>query len=223
MVALAVALGGDPGAPAAHDNRIMPADLVPFLLYRDDEGHQLVRELDPARERLTIGRRRSCDVALTWDEAVSRLHAELVRMSADWVLCDDGLSHNGTFVNGARVRGRRRLRDGDQIGVGATQILFDSARGASTTAGDTRVARDPADVRLTPAQLRLLTVLCRPLRESPYAPPASNRQIADELVLSLDTVKGTLSALFERFGLTALPQNHKRAALAVRALDLVQR
>ena len=36
---------------------------------------------------------------------------------------------------------------------------------------------------------------------SRYAAPASNRQIADELVLSVDTVKGTLSALFERFGL----------------------
>ena len=33
------------------------------------------------------------------------MHAELIRMGADWILCDDGLSHNGTFVNGERVRG----------------------------------------------------------------------------------------------------------------------
>jgi hypothetical protein len=40
-------------------------------------------------------------------------------------------------------------------------------------------------------------------------------------MISVDTVKGTLSALFELFGLTALPQNAKRAALAARALDLL--
>ena len=36
-------------------------------------------------------------------------------MGADWVICDDGLSHNGTFVNGERVRGRRRLAAGDVL------------------------------------------------------------------------------------------------------------
>ena len=42
-------------------------------------------------------------------------------------------------------------------------------------------------------------------------------------MISVDTVKGTLSALFELFGLTELPQNQKRAALAARALPLLQR
>ena len=51
-------------------------------------------------------------------------------------------------------------------------------------------------------------------RRAGYAAPASNRQIADELTLSVETVKGTLSALYELFGLSALPQNEKRAALA---------
>ena len=57
------------------------------------------------------------------------------------------------------------------------------------------------------------TALSRPLRE-PAAAPASNREIADELHDCVDTVKGTLSALYERFGLSALPQNEKRTALA---------
>ena len=39
-------------------------------------------------------------------------------------------------------------------------------------------------------------------------------------MLSVDTVKGTLTALFERFGLEELPQNQKRAALAARAREL---
>ncbi len=196
---------------------------LPFLLYRDDTGRRAVHELDREREQLTIGRRASCDVALPWDDSVSRLHAELVRMGTDWVLCDAGLSHNGTFVNGERLRGRRRLRDSDVVTVGATQLIFNAPHATSTTAGVTRVGREQTHVTLTPAQRRLLTVLCRPLLESAYAPPASNKQIAGELVISVDTVKGTLSALFELFRIAELPQNQKRSVLAARALPLLQR
>jgi len=145
-----------------------------------------------------------------------------LRLGADWVVCDDGLSHNGTFLGGERVRGRRRLRDGDVIKVGATLLAYNAPQASSTTVGSTRVARTPEPaVEVTPAQRRLLAVLCRPLQDGAYAAPASNRQIADELVISVETVKGTLSTLFERFALTELPQNQKRAALAARALVLL--
>jgi len=194
-----------------------------FLLFRDDLGHAGVCELADDRERLTLGRRTSCDLPLPWDDEVSRLHAELLRMVADWVICDDGLSHNGTFVNGERLSGRRRLHDGDVVAVGVTRLTFSAPPPSAATAGSTRVAREPQpEVHLTPTQRRLLVALCRPLRAGAYAAPASNRQIADELVISIDTVKGTLSALFERFGLTELPQNQKRAALAARALPLLE-
>jgi hypothetical protein len=193
----------------------------PFLLYRDGEGHQQLLELPAERAGVTIGRRPTCDIALPWDDEVSRLHAELVQMGADWVVCDDGLSHNGTFVNGERVRGRRRLGSGDVVKVGATLISVCGPERPSSAA-PTRAARRGAELpAVTPAQRRLLAALCRPLLEGDYSGPATNRQIADELVISLDTVKGTLSALFDRFGLTAMPQNAKRAALAARALDLV--
>jgi hypothetical protein len=42
-------------------------------------------------------------------------------------------------------------------------------------------------------------------------------------VVTLDAVKRTLTALFERFGLQDLPQNQKRAALAARGRKLLQR
>ena len=78
----------------------------------------------------------------------------------------------------------------------------------------------PRPCALTPAQRRVLVALCRPLRETGVAAPASNREIADELVLSVDTVKGTLSALFERFGLDrrcrrtpSAPRSPPRAAV----------
>jgi DNA-binding NarL/FixJ family response regulator len=60
--------------------------------------------------------------------------------------------------------------------------------------------------------------LCRPYARGPYATPASNREIADELVVGVDAVKATLRALFALFGVDDLPQNRKRAALAEAAL-----
>jgi DNA-binding CsgD family transcriptional regulator len=192
-----------------------------FLLFEDPRGRRHVHELGPDPPRLTIGRRPSCDVALPWDEAVSRVHAELLWMGADWVICDDGLSHNGTFVNGERVLGRRRLAAGDVVQVGscALSVCEDEP---SATAPPTRPARPGGDVRrVTAAQRRLLESLCRPVLERAGSAPASNREIADELGISVDTVKGTLGALFERFELTTLPQNAKRAELAARALDIL--
>ena len=62
-------------------------------------------------------------------------------MGGDWVVCDDGLSHNGTFVNGERVRGRRRLRDGDVIAVGATRSRCSTRPSAPSTAARARVAQ----------------------------------------------------------------------------------
>ena len=116
---------------------------APYLLYRGADGEQVLLELPEERDRLTLGRRASNDVALPWDSQVSRVHAELVRMDADWILCDDGVSHNGTFVNGERVRGRRRLRGGDAISVGDTVITFCAPDGPL----DDRDARRAATAR----------------------------------------------------------------------------
>jgi pSer/pThr/pTyr-binding forkhead associated (FHA) protein len=190
---------------------------APFLIFDDGFGRQVLVELPDGCERLSIGRRASSAVALTWDVEVSRLHAELTRLGGEWVLCDDGLSRNGSFVNGERLRGRRRLRGGDVLGIGATRLLFCSG-GRST--GATRIARRPREpLALSPAQRRVLAALCRPLRDGAYAPPASNREIAEALVVSIVTVKGTLSQLFKLFGIDDLPQNRKRAALAIGAVE----
>ena len=191
----------------------------PFLVYRDGEGRQVILELAADRQRVVIGRRSSSDLALAWDPEVSRVHAALDRVGRDWVLWDEGLSHNGTWVNGERVHGRRTLRDGDVVGVGETQIAF-CVPDAGSSSASTRTAADTrGPVALTPAQRRVLVALCRPLGGGRYAAPASNRAIAAELTVTVDTVKGTLSRLFEAFDLGGMPQNQKRAALARRALE----
>jgi hypothetical protein len=192
---------------------------APFLVYRDADDRQVILGLS-GRDHVTVGRRETSDVPLGWDASVSRLHAHLERVGDDWVLVDDGLSRNGTYVNGERIAGRRALRDGDVVAIGGTLVGYLRPAGASSGAA-TATARGPlAALRPTPAQLRVLIALCRPFAASTYAAPASNRQIADELVVSVDTVKGTLHELFEMFGVKDLPQNQKRAALALRALEL---
>src|SRR3954454_5166521 len=196
-------------------------DARPFLLYRDGAGDHAVFELDELLGPVTIRRRSSNDAALPWDPEVSRVHAERAPMGGGWVVCDEGISRNGTFLNGRRIRGRRALHGGDVIAVGDTQLAFCTAAGGSTSVTAEAGAAATA-VEVTPAQRRVLEALCRPLGGSGYSAPASNAQIAEELVLSVETVKGTLKALFERFGLEGLPQNQKRAALAARALPLLR-
>jgi hypothetical protein len=72
---------------------------------------------------------------------------------------------------------------------------------------------------LTETQERILAALCRPLQEhGAFATPATNQEIADEVFLSVDAVKGHLRALYAKFGIESLPQNQKRARLAEIAL-----
>lgn len=189
-----------------------------FLLYRDGDGNQVIVPLEEHEDRITIGRRPSNEVALDWDSEVSRVHAALERTGEEWTVVDDGLSHNGTFVAGERVTARRRLRDGDVIAIGTTTIAFCAPSHSSTSIATVTSVGPHVVELLTPAQRRVLIALCRPFRDSTYSTPATNQQIADELVVSVDAVKSNLRALFSAFGVDDLPQNQKRASLALRAL-----
>ena len=78
----------------------------------------------------------------------------------------------------------------------------------------------PTDVPLTDTQLRILTALCRPIAAgNRYATPATNQEIADEVFLGVDAVKGHLRALYRKFGIEDLPQNQKRARLVELAIE----
>jgi hypothetical protein len=189
---------------------------VPFLFLRDDSGAQLVVTLDG--ERLVLGRAPGSDLEIGWDPRVSGVHAHLERRGPRWTIEDDGLSRNGTFINGERLRGQRILRDGDVIGVGNTVLGFRHPEPEPVLATvSVPTLSTPA---VSDAQRRVLLALCRPLAREDSAAPATNEQIADELVLSLSAVKGHLRVLFTRFGLEDAPQNQKRLLLAERALAI---
>jgi hypothetical protein len=189
-----------------------------FLVWRaGSPGPQHLLQLEPDRWRVTIGRDESADVSLSWDAEVSRTHALLERVGTGWTLVDDGLSRNGTFVNGSRVLGRRRLLDGDRVRAGAIEIIYREpvvAAGQSTATNTWTTLQ----ISLTPMQRKVLIALCRPVHEGVSTIPATNRQIAEEVVLSVDGVKAHMRALFDRCGLSELPQNEKRARLVATAL-----
>jgi hypothetical protein len=78
----------------------------------------------------------------------------------------------------------------------------------------------PTNVRLTDAQLGILAALCRPLATgNHFASPATNQEIADEVFLGVDAVKGHLRTLYRKFGIEDLPQNQKRARLVELAIE----
>jgi pSer/pThr/pTyr-binding forkhead associated (FHA) protein len=187
---------------------------APFLVYRDGDGNQTLVEL--TGDELTVGRRAENDLALPWDQEVSRLHAEFHRRKGEWTVVDDGLSRNGTFLNSERIRGRHRLRDGDRLCFGETVVVYCAPRESESQS--TLVVASGHDIEVSETQRKLLAALCGPLTESAFAAPATNREIADKLFLSVDAVKAHLRVLFERFGLQELPQNQKRASLAATVL-----
>ena len=189
----------------------------PFLVYFDDEGGQRIVTLEPGRPRLAIGRSGDTAICLSWDSQVSRVHAVLELVGEHWVVADEGLSRNGTYLNELRITGRRLLADRDVVRIGLTSVLFRDPGvrpDASTALGDG--AEMAASI--TPAQRRVLVALCRPFAGgTAYATPATNPQIAEELFLSVAAVKTHLRSLFHAFEIEDLPQQEKRHRLVALA------
>jgi hypothetical protein len=191
----------------------------PFLVFRDHEGALMLLPIGPDGPARTVGRRREMDISIFWDNEVSGLHAELQGFAGEWTIVDDGLSRNGTFVNGRRVTGRQRLREADRIRVGQTTLVYKMGS-APRTESTAAAGAQPSPRQLTDTQRRVLVALCRPYRDGDsFAPPATNQQIATELFLSVEAVKMHLRTLFVKFEISNLPQNEKRSRLAECAMQ----
>ena len=191
---------------------------VPYLRWEDGEGAQQLLLLPPDRGAVTIGRRPTCDIPLPWDDEVSRRHALLEPVGEQWTL-EDLASRNGSYVNGSRVHGRQLLRGNDKLVVGRTTIEYREPADPDAADSTARSGERASSIPLSPARKKVLVALCRPVHEHASATPATNREIADAVFLSVDAVKAHLRELFDLFGLGSLPQNEKRARLARIALD----
>ena len=165
-----------------------------------------------------MGRRPEADVPLAWDPEVSRLHAELEFKAGEWTLCDDGFSQNGTYVNGLRIHGRRRLTDGDLVKIGQTTIAYcdpgSSGLGVTLAPGELGIAP-----KFSEQQQRILRGLCRPLMgDGQGVSPASDADVAAATGIPEDIVTTELDHLGRAFGLQDMPPGDRRAEIALLAL-----
>jgi pSer/pThr/pTyr-binding forkhead associated (FHA) protein len=162
----------------------------PFLEFTDGDDRQQQFFL-PEGASATVGRQPGADLVIDWDDQVSRVHARFERVDDAWAVVDDGLSRNGTFVNGERLSGRRRLMDGDTLRFGGTRATFRSSAGGPA-----------AKVSLSTTQRRVLGALCRPFKGgSGFAAPADDEQIAEDLFLSVKEVRQHLQVLYAKLGI----------------------
>jgi pSer/pThr/pTyr-binding forkhead associated (FHA) protein len=81
----------------------------------------------------SIGRLPDNDVVID-DATVSRRHCAIVVHSDLTTEIHDVASKNGTTVNGQKIAGPTRLRDGDEIGLSDRQLTFLMFSGEATGA-----------------------------------------------------------------------------------------
>ena len=191
----------------------------PFLVYRDDEGRQHIFSLAERTKSITLGRREEADISVPWDPEMSRLHAELELRAGEWTVSDDGLSQNGTWVNGMRLSGRRRLADGDLLRVGRTIFAFCAPAGTATV-GPTLVPGElSATPRFSEQQQRVLRALCRPLfTDGEGINPSTDEEVAEATGIPLEAVVSELDHLGRAMGLEDMPHGDQRAEIALLAM-----
>jgi FHA domain len=73
---------------------------------------------------LTVGRGDDNDLPLPGDGFASQRHARF-EPRRDGVYVEDHGSTNGTYVNGVRVKGGRKLIPGDVVRIGETDLRFE--------------------------------------------------------------------------------------------------
>jgi pSer/pThr/pTyr-binding forkhead associated (FHA) protein len=106
-------------AQARAEAGLAPGELVVLRSQAVAVGHVY----EPGPVPLTFGRAEDNVVALPGDDYASGHHARVESgLDGTWVV--DLGSTNGTYVNGERVNGRRRLHDGDRLQIGDTELEY---------------------------------------------------------------------------------------------------
>jgi FHA domain-containing protein len=114
-----------PGATMVYKPRTQPTEAASLTDLGVEREVAVLRWSSERRvletQRSVLGRSRDADVQID-DPNVSRRHAEIVQEGSTYWLVDLG-STNGTEVNGRRQK-RAKLRQGDKITVGSTELVF---------------------------------------------------------------------------------------------------
>ncbi len=173
---------------------------MPHVLVDHPSLGALLASFGP-RMRLTIGRAPWCDLVVDWDPAVSRTHAIVEAFGPLLTIEPAGATTNAVLVDGVEVTTRSPLEDRQVVTLGATALLIRlppaGALSATARVADA-ISVEPAP--LTRAERRLAEALARD-------PGATNREIAERLGLSHETVRSQVQALLRKARATA-PDPH---------------
>ena len=159
----------------------------------------------------------ACEVAVPWDSEVSRARTRCSSRPAARGPSRIAAPPTARWSTRRGSTGPHVLRDGDVVRVGRTQLIFHAA-------GDDDLRRTTprrwtgSSPSPTDSQRKVLVELCRPALERGGG-AASNREIAEALFVSVETVKTHMRALFDAFEVGDVPQYHKRTELVRRALE----
>ena len=89
----------------------------------DQTGQNTVTEVFPLKNAFTIvGRSLECEIVIS-DPHISSKHIQIGKTAQGFTLSDLG-SVNGTFVNDVKLLNPVMLRDGDEILIGVTKLVF---------------------------------------------------------------------------------------------------
>src|SRR5438552_6141930 len=105
------------------------------LILRTDTG-EVLQEYPLEKSETSIGRAPASDILLSKDKLTSRRHATVSYENGNYVILDER-SANGTFVNGQQLEEMtpRTLQDGNHIGIGEHELVFQAYKSASSDVG----------------------------------------------------------------------------------------
>lgn len=168
------------------------------LVIEDEAG---TRSIVPfAEEAIVVGRATEGVTFRLADRNVSRRHARFVRQSGT-VSVEDLGSLTGTRVNGERITGRRRLRDGDLVQIGDYDLAI-LAEAAVAGSGPGAPPPLPAPSRDPNAITLRLPPLSEPAAPPPPAPGARGRTLKVALAAGLVALAVGIAAGFAVGALT---------------------
>ncbi len=133
------------------------------IVVEDDAGRR--RAVPFAQDEIAVGRDAAGNGLCLPERNVSRRHARFVRSNGA-VFVEDLDSTNGTLVNGERLAGRRRIREGDLVQIGDYDLALEGSEDWPHER-DTRPTEELPAYQAPPAP----PPLPAPARSEPAPPP----------------------------------------------------
>lgn len=163
--------------------------------------------------RITVGRAAGCDLPVSDDPQVSRVHAVIEWMQV-WTV-RDCRSRNGTFLNGRRVSAQVPITAGAELRMGSTRLLVRGQHADPQEESTDRPDRAPI---LTARERELLIAMLLPLGDpGSFNVLSSPAEIARRMGITDEGVRQHLSNLYQKFGVSS-PGGRPQADLANEAV-----